>query len=525
MNGRSVRADLPALGGILLAAVVLRTVAIGRESLWTDEALTLVIANWPVGEMALQPTDPTPFLYYALHKFLIPAGAGAAGVRAISLAAGLLAVPAMYMLGRVALGRQAGLLAAALLAVSAPLVDYSQEARAYSLLVLLTLLSATGLLWWIRASERPDDARRQRAAALSLFVSATALCFYTHLVAVFWIALTLALLLSFAGRARPARLVDAFLASAALAVLALPGLLRLVRQAAIPDGFHWLSQASHRAALARTADAFLPTSLWPGAAIPMLAIVTVLIALALRRHPPDRAASAVILAFLALPLLLWLFGFLARPIFMERTILFAIPGAILAISAALKSIPSARARNTATLATLSLFLAGSISGGLSRAKEPWGAADNILRARVRPGDLVLACPNWIYPALRHAAQDPLPAPVVVPYSRRPLIVEGRYGADPGWPRTVFNSLVAPNVRRFTQRTRPSLPLGRLPAPNAAWLVDSRCTPSERASLLRWLRGGSDTLVWRSRAGPDRTSIAISRIVPAPGADLAIHLGR
>ena len=73
--------------GVLLAGLALRTAAIGRESLWTDEALTLVIAHLPVLDMITKPADPTPFLYYALHKWFVPEDASLVGVRAISLIA------------------------------------------------------------------------------------------------------------------------------------------------------------------------------------------------------------------------------------------------------------------------------------------------------------------------------------------------------------------------------------------------------------------------------------------------------
>ncbi|HSE73937.1 MAG TPA: hypothetical protein VLB05_05445, partial [Dongiaceae bacterium] len=63
------------LGAILLIAIAMRVVAIDAQGLWTDEALTIVLSNWSIPDMLLQPTDPTPALYYILHKLLIPADA------------------------------------------------------------------------------------------------------------------------------------------------------------------------------------------------------------------------------------------------------------------------------------------------------------------------------------------------------------------------------------------------------------------------------------------------------------------
>src|SRR5688572_18067002 len=103
------------LAGVMIVGLALRTAEIGRNPLWTDEALTLVLAQWPVWDMITKPTDPTPFFYYALHKWFVPEGAGVVGVRSISLVAGVLAMPVMYAIGRMMFRREGALLAAALL--------------------------------------------------------------------------------------------------------------------------------------------------------------------------------------------------------------------------------------------------------------------------------------------------------------------------------------------------------------------------------------------------------------------------
>ena len=253
---------------ILILGAGLRIVGLGRESLWADEALTLVLANWPTGDMLMQPTDPTPFLYYFLHKLLVPPGAGAAAARSISLAAGIFSIGAMYLVGRLAFGRRGGLLAAALLAVWGAHIDYSQEARAYSLLFLLTLGSAAGLLWWFHESGK-DEATRigpvpARRVALALFATATVLSFYTHLVSIFWIALAVQILVSVTLRTRPKRcFAEAGVALAAMALLAIPGLVRLAREMSTPDAFHWLPQQGPAGFLSTTADLLLPAGLGP----------------------------------------------------------------------------------------------------------------------------------------------------------------------------------------------------------------------------------------------------------------------
>src|SRR4051812_21025978 len=90
----------------------------------------------------LPDTELTPPLYYVLawpwaHVF----GTDEAALRALSALFGIAVVPVAYLLGRDLVSRRAGLAAAALVAFNPLLVWYSQEARPYSLLVLLCALS------------------------------------------------------------------------------------------------------------------------------------------------------------------------------------------------------------------------------------------------------------------------------------------------------------------------------------------------------------------------------------------------
>ena len=64
-------------------------------------------------------------------------GAGEAGLRSLSALAGTAVIPITYLCGRELVSRRAGLVAAALAAVSPFMIWYSQEAREYMLLAAL----------------------------------------------------------------------------------------------------------------------------------------------------------------------------------------------------------------------------------------------------------------------------------------------------------------------------------------------------------------------------------------------------
>lgn len=144
------------LAGIVVAAAALRFGTLDLQSFWVDEGATVHLLRTDFGGMldGLTITEKTPPLYYLLAwLWTRPFGTGEVGLRSLSALIGVLTIPAVYALARQLASERAALIAAALAAVNPLLVWYSQEARAYALLVLLvtlaTLYAARGrpLLW------------------------------------------------------------------------------------------------------------------------------------------------------------------------------------------------------------------------------------------------------------------------------------------------------------------------------------------------------------------------------------------
>jgi len=177
----SARAGAAALTGL---AAVLRFSTLDRESLWFDEAVTVVDVLRPsfTGTMeALSRADPTPPLYYAVLWVWTQAfGTEAVALRSLSALCGTLAVPVIYAAAaQLASSRRAGVAAAAVVALNPLLVWYSQETRAYA---LLTLVVALSLLAFARALAAPQP------RTLALWAGAAALAMSTHYFAVFVVA-------------------------------------------------------------------------------------------------------------------------------------------------------------------------------------------------------------------------------------------------------------------------------------------------------------------------------------------------
>jgi hypothetical protein len=91
-------------------------------------------------------------------------------IRLPALVPGLLMPIAVYVLGRVLYDKRVGLFAAALVAASTYLIDYSSEARGYSLIALLSILITLVLLGLLR---------RSRPFLWSAYAVLTAIGFFT----------------------------------------------------------------------------------------------------------------------------------------------------------------------------------------------------------------------------------------------------------------------------------------------------------------------------------------------------------
>jgi mannosyltransferase len=143
-GARSWNATTLAVVGITILAVALRFWRLGHQSFWYDESVTLVILHRSFGGMlsGVKHLENTPPLYYCLGWVWARIfGFSEAGLRSLSAVAGVAVVPMMYGIGAKLISRRAGLIAAALTACNPLLVWYSQEARAYSLMVAFSALS------------------------------------------------------------------------------------------------------------------------------------------------------------------------------------------------------------------------------------------------------------------------------------------------------------------------------------------------------------------------------------------------
>jgi uncharacterized membrane protein len=153
------RSDAVVITTVVACAAALRFIALGHQGLWNDEAVTALLLHKTTGQMLadIPASESTPPLYYLLAKgWASVFGHSEAGLRSFSALVGVGAVPVVFLAARRLAGRRVGLVAAVLVAVNPLLIWYSQEARAYCLMVF----EAGVCLWFFaRARERPTVGR------------------------------------------------------------------------------------------------------------------------------------------------------------------------------------------------------------------------------------------------------------------------------------------------------------------------------------------------------------------------------
>jgi hypothetical protein len=153
---------------LTLVVVALTLVAFGLriagldQDLFGDELFTIDDVHGRdltgVVERVKDGYEDNPPLFFLLAWATAKLGDPTIWIRVPSLLLGTASVPLVYALGRQALGRAAGVVAAAIVAISPFTVFYGGEARAYAALMCLSALSTVALLralktgrtgWWV----------------------------------------------------------------------------------------------------------------------------------------------------------------------------------------------------------------------------------------------------------------------------------------------------------------------------------------------------------------------------------------
>jgi 4-amino-4-deoxy-L-arabinose transferase-like glycosyltransferase len=472
---------------VCLAGLLLRLFRLGGQSFWNDEILTIDNAGGSLLDTLVGLSDPNILpLYYLTIRGLIGATPPEVWLRLPSALFGALSIPVFYAVLRHRGGRTLGLIGAAILAFSPFHVWYSQEARPYALLLLLSLVAVRALQL---ALERPTPARKTAAVLAAVSV------FYCHTIGMgFILFLAVYVLLVTPKR----RWGEWALAGVGTALLLTPGVARLLLFP--PVG---------------SADVFKPVSLWsagyaawafatgyslgptptevhqyaPAQVVgPHLALITAVAlclavllvagAVDLRRRDAEVFRSAV--AWLGIPSIFALAGAMStvHP-FNVRYAILAFPAFVIFLAAGLRSAGTGRRRIAAymLIAAIGLWSLRNYFFDPRYWRDDNRSAGGYLTAQARPGELVVATAGYTAQNLRYYYGGPAVTLVAYPgEGGKPTVVEG-----PGFAPVVIGA-------RYVVPEAVPTDLAKLAAGHdRIWLFASRAYHSDPEGLVaQWL---------------------------------------
>jgi mannosyltransferase len=289
-------AAVPAVLALILLGAAQRFTGIGAQGFWFDEGNTALLVHLSPGKMIglIPQSESTPPLYYCVAWVWARIfGYGEAGLRSLSALAGVATIPVVYAAAAKLISRRVGVIAAAVTACSPLLIWYSQEARSYALLVLL---SAVSLLAFAYALDRPTP------RSLTCWVIACAAALATHYYAVLVVVPEAVWLLGAHWYRRSARVAFGVVALCGLALIPLA-----ISQNRTGNS-DWIAPIPLHLRLGQVTPQFLLGFQAPARAVlePLAAAMAAigLVLLALRSDPSDRRRAAAVgaLAFAGLAL-------------------------------------------------------------------------------------------------------------------------------------------------------------------------------------------------------------------------------
>ncbi|MGI8855763.1 MAG: glycosyltransferase family 39 protein [Thermomicrobiales bacterium] len=435
---------------VLLALLTLlggamRRYHLGQQGLWFDEADIVMRARQPLPDLLrnfIHPGENGPLYTLGLACWTRLLGTSEGAVRLPSAIAGTLAIPAMYALGRTLRGPRLGLIAAALLTISPYAHWYAQDAKMYSLLVLLTIVTT----WLLLAAVRRGGAAWIAygvTAAVTLGIHATFLLVLAAHAVIAWIVWRTGY--GVRPERRQMRLLGLLVGLAALPLLVW-GVIFVVQ-----NGPTWQVKATPWAILRSmlvefsvTHKADASTQTWGV----LLSVILVALGVGLTWRAggetplsrtagegsgvgavwPSRLNLLVIVAISVIPGLLFIVLSTRRAIFEPRYLIVALPGFLLLAALGIDGL--CRWRTTWLLAAaggIAVVLLASmplraVNFSTTPQKEDWREAYRHLAEHARVGDGVVIYPGYLRTTYEYYAMQ-FPAlrtlPIVTPPSLAP----------------------------------------------------------------------------------------------------------
>ena len=367
----------------VVVALTLRLVALGRKSLWLDEAVTLRIAAGDVSDIVSARGDPHPPLYYLLMHYWTGLGQSEFVARLPSALAGAAAIPLLYWLVREWKSQWSAIASAWFLAVAPLHVWYSQEARMYALVCTLGLASTLAYAVAVRRGSL-------LAWVVWSLVTVTGLYTQYSMLLIVFAQVALFGLLRRRSSARQGTLWPALLALLAVSILFLPQARIFVKQLVLSGGHGgpWYYR-SLQLLLAEWGIAISLTQVYTAViSIGVIALTAAGIAAWTLRSRIGwlRASAGLTVAAVAAYLLILIASAVPRGLGLKRQGLILLPYVLAGIVAAISGYRY-RTHLLVGLVAVTLPLTGYVV--MAQEQEPWRDVARYLEQQAEPQDIIM----------------------------------------------------------------------------------------------------------------------------------------
>lgn len=434
---KSIGWFIPAVGLVLILAIVFRLPTLTDRSIWTNEAYSYWFSN--LSWTALWTQTPfyethAPFYYSLLKIWTALAGTSEAGMRSLSVVASLATVAitalAPRLLGQEKLGDRIGIVAALLLAVNQGNIEYAQQARPYAIQTLFAtamILASAIMLKRMLIDERDTpriSAERWLYVSSGVFGGVTLWLHNTSPFIIFgnWIGLFGAIFLFSVNQRR-----DSIVAIKALLIALLiwaPCVPIALIETRTVSGVFW-------ATLSPTMLSW-PFTLAAGGKLAFIPAIFIAVLAWLRLYKSSRPFALYVACVLFIPVgSIFTVSYLFKPVFVTRTFEWMAPVFLLVVAAGL-FVPGRMQKLKFVLLPLLLVLClGQDMTYYETPTQDLRGAAQYLQANYRKGDVLVTYPNEVQLGLDYYLRDAANDMEMVP-------LPAKYPAV-GWPRPYLQS--------------------------------------------------------------------------------------
>jgi mannosyltransferase len=394
-TGGPRRSDTVLVVGIITLGICLRLLYLGAPSFWVDEALSVAFArlSWPQFMHLMVTRELNMLPYYLVLRAWIHFGTEEWIVRSLSAICSIATLPLFYRLGVRLFGVRVGQIGVALLALHPYHIRFAQEARGYSMMLLL-VTGSTLLL--VRATE---SSSRRPVSVWVAYVATSVLAVYTHFYASLAILAQWASLAVARPRGLPSRAFA--LSVAAIGILLLPLAAFVLLGHADPAG--WIPHPTFRrveylvySLLGGDNGSGAREFAYPAYAAALFASgASARAAWRTHRREPYAWHYALVIAGATLPIILVLAASLVKPIFVDKYLIECLPFTVLLVAVGMDRLRPRALSLGALIVTLVLSVHAVVGYYRRSDKDDWRAATGYVLASARPGDAALFFPRFV----------------------------------------------------------------------------------------------------------------------------------